>query len=140
MAQSQAFWAFMKIQNYIGGQFTTTDDFLENINPANQALICLIPRSTKQDVDKAVLAAKHAQKKWAKIGVSKRCQYLEQIAVAIEKRFDEFALAETNDTGKPLALSKKMDIVRAIENFRFFAQFVSQRSQQTFVKNEQDLI
>jgi aminomuconate-semialdehyde/2-hydroxymuconate-6-semialdehyde dehydrogenase len=33
----------------------------------------------------------------------------------------ELSLAESNDTGKPLWLSKKMDIPRASSNFRFFA-------------------
>ena len=34
---------------------------------------------------------------------------------------DALALAETNDNGKPLWLSKKVDIPRASDNFRFFA-------------------
>ncbi len=39
----------------------------------------------------------------------------------IDANLDELALAETNDNGKPLWLSKKVDIPRASSNFRFFA-------------------
>ena len=44
-----------------------------------------------------------------------------QIADQIEENLEEFAYYETRDTGKPIGLSKKMYIPRAISNFRFFA-------------------
>ena len=39
----------------------------------------------------------------------------------IDEHSDALALAETNDNGKPLWLSKQIDIPRASSNFRFFA-------------------
>ncbi len=46
---------------------------------------------------------------------------MNRIADEIEKRIDEFALAESSDQGKPLSLALTVEIPRAIENFRFFA-------------------
>jgi aminomuconate-semialdehyde/2-hydroxymuconate-6-semialdehyde dehydrogenase len=51
----------------------------------------------------------------------KRFQILNRIAELIDAHLDELALAETTDNGKPLWLSKQVDIPRASANFRFFA-------------------
>ena len=53
--------------------------------------------------------------------VEKRFQILNRIAELIDENLDALALAETNDNGKPLWLSKTIDIPRASANFRFFA-------------------
>ena len=49
----------------------------------------------------------------------KRFTILNRIADLIDVHEDELALAETNDNGKPLWLSKLVDIRRASDNFRF---------------------
>lgn len=46
---------------------------------------------------------------------------LNRIADLIDENLEELALAETNDNGKPLWLSREVDIPRASANFRFFA-------------------
>lgn len=43
------------------------------------------------------------------------------IADGIEERLEEFAIAESSDQGKPLNISRNVEIPRAIQNFRFFA-------------------
>lgn len=50
-----------------------------------------------------------------------RSSLLLKIADVIEERLDQFAEAESQDQGKPVWLAKKIDIPRAIHNFRFFA-------------------
>ncbi len=44
-----------------------------------------------------------------------------RIAELLESRLDEFAQAESRDQGKPVSLSREVDIPRAVHNFRFFA-------------------
>ena len=44
-----------------------------------------------------------------------------KIADLIDRDFDKLVIAESIDTGKPLALARKMDIPRASANLRFFA-------------------
>ncbi|MBN8674650.1 MAG: aldehyde dehydrogenase [Chitinophagales bacterium] len=80
-----------------------------------------IPDSNEKDVNIAVEAAKKAFKNWSITSPEERFKVLNRIAELIEVHLPELALAETNDNGKPLWLSKKVDIPRASANFRFFA-------------------
>jgi aminomuconate-semialdehyde/2-hydroxymuconate-6-semialdehyde dehydrogenase len=72
-------------------------------------------------VDLAVLAAKNAFPAWSVTPAEERFRILNRIAQIVDENLDALALAETNDNGKPLWLSKKLDIPRASSNFRFFA-------------------
>jgi aminomuconate-semialdehyde/2-hydroxymuconate-6-semialdehyde dehydrogenase len=72
-------------------------------------------------VDYAVGAAQSAFELWSTTPVEERFKILNRIAELIDQHRDELALAETNDNGKPLWLSKRVDIPRASSNFRFFA-------------------
>lgn len=80
-----------------------------------------IPDSNEKDVNIAVEAAKKAFVNWSITSSEERFKILNRIAELIEAHLPELALAETNDNGKPLWLSKKVDIPRASANFRFFA-------------------
>jgi betaine-aldehyde dehydrogenase len=44
-----------------------------------------------------------------------------RVAELIEENFDELARLESEDSGKPIALARRIDVPRAIRNFRFFA-------------------
>jgi aminomuconate-semialdehyde/2-hydroxymuconate-6-semialdehyde dehydrogenase len=111
------------IQNYIGGRFQdpVKGIYLDNINPATGAVYGQIPNSTTEDVDLAVTAAEKAFPSWAATSPEHRFRIMNRMAELIEANLDALALAETNDNGKPLSLSKRVDIPRAAENFRFFA-------------------
>lgn len=113
----------MKILNYINGQLQAPvlGGWIDNINPATGAVYGQIPDSTAADVELAAQAAASAFPAWKTMGVEKRSRILQRIAELIEDRLPELALAETNDNGKPLWLSKQVDIPRAASNFRFFA-------------------
>lgn len=111
------------IRNYIDGQFMEprSRQYLDNINPATGLRYGQIPDSGAEDVQLAVEAAKAAFPSWSTTTLENRFRILNRIAELIEEHLDEFALAETTDNGKPLWLSKKVDIPRASSNFRFFA-------------------
>jgi aminomuconate-semialdehyde/2-hydroxymuconate-6-semialdehyde dehydrogenase len=53
--------------------------------------------------------------------VEERFKILNRIATLIDENAEALAAAETTDNGKPLWLSKRVDIPRASSNFRFFA-------------------
>ena len=115
--------AYNDIQNFINGEFypTKSGNYLDNINPATAEVIGKIPDSNERDVADAVEAAKKAFQGWSTTTVEKRFQVLNRISTLIDEHLAELALAETIDNGKPLWLSKKVDIPRASANFRFFA-------------------
>lgn len=66
-------------------------------------------------------AAEKAFSSWSITGTEERFKILNKIAELIDENAEILAVAETNDNGKPLWLSKKVDIPRASANFRFFA-------------------
>jgi aminomuconate-semialdehyde/2-hydroxymuconate-6-semialdehyde dehydrogenase len=111
------------LENFIGGNFIgpLSGNFIDNVNPATGAVYGQIPDSNDRDIDVAVKAAKKAFPAWSVLPVEKRFIILNKIAELIEENLEELALAETNDNGKPLWLSKQVDIPRASSNFRFFA-------------------
>lgn len=112
-----------QIANYIAGslQAPLNGQYIDNVNPATGEVYSQTPDSDAKDVDEAVGAAKMAFESWGKTPAEERFKVLNRIAELIDENLDALALAETNDNGKPLWLSKKVDIPRASSNFRFFA-------------------
>ncbi len=118
----------MNIQNYINGTFQnpTSNDWLDNYNPANGEVYGQIPNSSKDDVENAYRAAKSAFKQWSQTTLEERSRILLKIADLLETNLDRFAQAESIDNGKPLRLAKVVDIPRAASNFRFFGNAITQ--------------
>ncbi|MBA3634789.1 MAG: aldehyde dehydrogenase [Acidobacteria bacterium] len=113
----------LKIKNYINGQLVkpASDDYLDNYNPAIGEVYSLIPDSDEQDVRNAVEAAKNAFPVWSKMNAEQRHDILMGIVSLIERDLDSLAKAESIDNGKPKSLAKRVDIPRAISNFKFYA-------------------
>lgn len=112
-----------KITNYIAGslQAPLGGKYIDNINPATGEAYSQTPDSDIKDIEEAVGAAKAAFPAWSTTPAEERFKVLNRIAELIDQNLDALALAETNDNGKPLWLSKRVDIPRASSNFRFFA-------------------
>ena len=111
------------LENYIGGKLIgpLSGNFIDNVNPATGQVYGQVPDSNSKDVNAAVSAAKKAFPAWSNSPAEERFKLLNRIAELIDENIEELALAETNDNGKPLWLSKQVDIPRASANFRFFA-------------------
>ncbi len=111
------------LENYIGGNLIAplSGKFIDNINPATAEIYGQIPDSNEKDIEAAVHAAQKAFPGWSISTTEQRFKILNRIAELIDANLDALALAETNDNGKPLWLSKTVDIPRASANFRFFA-------------------
>ena len=111
------------LENFIGGNFIgpLSGQFIDNFDPSTGEVSGKIPDSNEKDVAVAVEAAQRAFRTWSVTPLETRFQILNRIADLIDENKELFALAETNDNGKPLWLSRKVDIPRASANFRFFA-------------------
>jgi aminomuconate-semialdehyde/2-hydroxymuconate-6-semialdehyde dehydrogenase len=113
----------IKIQNYINGELVEPNNgqYIDNYNPAVGKVYSIIPDSNKDDVEKAVAAAKLAFPLWSGMAVEKRLPILLKLADLIDRDLDKLAVAESEDNGKPISLAKALDIPRAASNIRFFA-------------------
>jgi aminomuconate-semialdehyde/2-hydroxymuconate-6-semialdehyde dehydrogenase len=117
-----------QLSHWIGGKSVVgqSGKCIENVNPATGQVVGELPIASKEVVDQAVHAANKAFSAWSALAPEMRATWLNRLADAIEENLDALALAETIDTGKPLWLSKKVDIPRASANFRFFAAAATQ--------------
>lgn len=120
----------IQLGNYINGEIkpAKNDNWLEIFEPASGLVYGQCPASNKADVEEAYLAAEQAFEGWANLSVAERSKYLTKIADLIEANATELVAAESKDSGKPISLATKIDIPRASDNMRFFAQAITQFS------------
>jgi acyl-CoA reductase-like NAD-dependent aldehyde dehydrogenase len=91
----------------IGGQWTdpATGSWFESVNPFTAAPWALIPRGSKEDVDRAVAAAKAAfyDGEWHKLTATARGALLSRLGDLITAEAVKLAEIETTDNGKLIA-------------------------------------
>jgi len=126
------------LKNYIGGELVdaASGAWIDSYDPASGAIYSQVPDSDADDVAKAVAAAQYAFDDWAATPASERADYMRRLANLIEKNLSALAQAESVDQGKPVALATKVDIPRAISNFRFFASAIEQFSSDAHISGE----
>lgn len=118
----------MFVKNFINGEFYESESgaTLAIINPATNEEYGRCVASQKQDIDTAVQAAEQAFVEWSTTPPPQRAKYLKLIAQKLIERVDQFAMAESRNTGKLLSFSKSVDIPRSATNFDFFAEALQQ--------------
>jgi aminomuconate-semialdehyde/2-hydroxymuconate-6-semialdehyde dehydrogenase len=120
----------MRLANFIGNRFVgpASATYLDDIEPATGDVIAHIPDSDSRDVDAAVNAAREVFPAWSRTPAAERSNLLMGVADLIESNLDELAEIESRDNGKTVALAKRLDIPRAVSNFRFFATAILHQS------------
>ena len=109
---------------FIGGKFVEphSKKWFPSLNPATEDQLSEIAEADKQDVDKAVAAARQAYDKvWRKISGSDRAKYIYRIARLIQEKARALAVVETLDGGKPIKESRDIDIPLAAAHFFYYA-------------------
>jgi len=121
------------LTNYINGELVAPAAglYLENIEPATGRVYSQVPSSDGKDLEAAVAAAEAAFPTWSRTPAAERARVMNRIADLIEANADALARAETVDNGKPLSVSRQLDIPRAALNFRFFAAAAMQLSSES---------
>ncbi|MGF6952240.1 acyl-CoA reductase-like NAD-dependent aldehyde dehydrogenase [Neobacillus sp. B4I6] len=109
--------------NYINGEWVSSirKKVEAAINPANKnEIVGYIQSSTGEDVDRAVAAAKKAQKEWRRLSGAERGDYLYKIANKLERRLEEVAETMTREMGKTFSEAKG-ETIRGIAILRYYA-------------------
>ena len=109
--------------NFIGGEWVppVKGEYFQNITPVTGRPFCEIPRSSAEDIDKALDAAHAARAAWGKTSPTERANILNKIADRMEQNLEMLAVAETWDNGKPVRETLAADLPLAIDHFRYFA-------------------
>jgi phenylacetaldehyde dehydrogenase len=100
-----------------GETFTT-------INPSTEEPLAEIAHAQKEDIERAVRAARKAfadDSPWRKMNSSDRGRLIWRISELIEEHADELAMLETLDNGKPFTVARAADVPLAADLFRYMA-------------------
>ena len=87
--------------NLIDGELVSTEATMEVLNPANEEVIGLVPSCGKEELDRAVAAARKAFKTWSKTPIEERRAIIQQMSGAIKENADELFRLLTSEQGKP---------------------------------------
>ena len=111
------------LRNFINGAYVDAKaaDSFDVIDPATEASYATSPVSTAADVDDAYRAAAAAFEIWGEETPAVRQLALFRIADEMEKRAEEFADLESQDTGKPRPTLVQDEILLSVDQLRFFA-------------------
>jgi betaine-aldehyde dehydrogenase len=111
------------LSNFIDGERvgSSGEETEPVLNPATGEELARAPRSTAQDVDHAVSAARRAFGGWSQTTPQERSQALLAIAAVLEEHGEEIARLEAINAGKPIEAVKSDEIPVMADNLRFFA-------------------
>ena len=96
-----------EIPNLIDGKPAppASGEWLEKVRPADGTLLCRVARSGRDDVERAVAAARAAQPGWAERTPVERGEIVRELALALRARREEASAIVVEETGKPLELA-----------------------------------
>jgi betaine-aldehyde dehydrogenase/aminobutyraldehyde dehydrogenase len=112
----------LQCKNFVGGDWVdaSNGETMEVLNPATGDVIAEVPRSTADDVERAVEAAERAWVEWQEKTPKDRMELLNALADVIEQNADELVELESRNVGKPLWVARDEPAVM-VDNLRFFA-------------------
>ena len=113
-------------QLWINGQWTDSSGGGRMMveNPATRQTIAEVVDASRADVDAAVSAARTAfyDGRWSRLTPGERSLALWRLGDLLAARMEDFARAESQNTGKPYAfVSLGADLPFCVDNLRFFA-------------------
>ncbi|MGI5218854.1 aldehyde dehydrogenase family protein [Nocardia sp. CA-290969] len=110
-------------ESFIDGAAVSSAEVYDNIDPSTSRSLGPVARGGPEEVDRAVGAARRAQRRWRTTAPEHRSAVLGRIADAIETHRAELARYECEDTGKP-ASQARTDVTVAARYFRFYAHAI----------------
>ncbi|MGE0307848.1 MAG: aldehyde dehydrogenase family protein [Acidimicrobiia bacterium] len=108
---------------FIDGELVDTADSYDNIDPSSGSVIGSVARGGEAEIDRAVAAARSANRAWRKVSPEDRARLLTRFADVIADAREELALLESEDTGKPLSQART-DADVCARYFRFYGHAI----------------
>jgi acyl-CoA reductase-like NAD-dependent aldehyde dehydrogenase len=108
---------------YIGGEYveSTSSTVTEVENPATEEVIAEVPDASSEDIDRAVDAARRAQREWRRVDTLERAQLLHECADRLAEYGDELAVLLTREGGKTLKENRD-EVDWSVTAFRHLAE------------------
>lgn len=106
---------------FINGEWKTTDQKIDVINPATGEKVYEVYNGEREDVTAAIRAAKEAFPAWADRTAIERADYLLAIYEKMLEKKEFFAEVITKEMGKPIK-DARGEVQSAIDYFRWYAE------------------
>ena len=120
-----AAWLARPKHNLIGGKWVpaASGKAFDVFNPADASIIARVPDSEREDISRAVAAARRAfdSGPWRRMTPSERGRLVWRIGDLILEHADELAELESLDNGKPRAVARVADVPLAADLFHYMA-------------------
>ena len=111
-----------KASHFINGEYVedTNGTPMEVIYPATGEVIATVYAATPEIVDKAITAARKAQRAWAAMTGTERGRILRRAADIMRERNHDLSILETYDTGKPYQETSVADATSGADALEYF--------------------
>ncbi len=111
-----------KASHFIDGAYMedTTGEVFDVIYPATGEVIAKLHAATPAIIDKALDAARRAQKDWAAMTGTERGRVLRRAADIMRERNHDLSVLETYDTGKPYQETSVADATSGADALEYF--------------------
>ena len=110
---------------FIDGEWvdSSSGERIEVKDPSTDKVFDRVPSASRDDVGKAVDAAKDSFNKgvWSKAPPADRANALLRIAAMLEEKMDDFLKLESRNTGKTIKQTSNYDLPYTVDNIRFIA-------------------
>ncbi|MDP9268611.1 MAG: aldehyde dehydrogenase family protein [Acidobacteriota bacterium] len=120
----------------IGGKWSdaASGKTFDTYNPATGEVLARVAEGDREDIDRAVKAARKAfeESAWSTMTASERGKLMWRLADLLEKNLEEFATLESLDNGKPLTIARAADVPLAVDLFRYMAGWATKIEGATF--------
>ena len=113
---------------YINGEWVDSvhDEWIEIENPATHEIIAKVPRGNKEDVDKAVKAARAAFQTWQYTPLEERVALMKKVVEGLESRRQELIETITKELGSPYKVSAEVHTDPFILEAKHYIQTASE--------------
>ncbi|WP_433948217.1 aldehyde dehydrogenase DhaS [Bacillus tropicus] len=120
---------------YVNGSFieSASGKTFNTPNPATGETLAVVSEAVREDIHKAVVAARMAfdEGPWSRMSTAERSRLMYKLADLMEEHKEELAQLETLDNGKPIRETMAADIPLAIEHMRYYAGWATKIVGQT---------
>ncbi len=103
--------------HFIAGGWVPGSGHFESLNPATGKPLARIAQATKEEVDRAVAAAREALPAWSATPGHVRARHLYALARQVQKSSRLLAVLETLDNGKPIRETRDIDVPLVARHF-----------------------
>jgi phenylacetaldehyde dehydrogenase len=113
----------------IGGEWVeaASGQTFPDYDPSTGEVIAQVPRGGKEDIDRAVRAAREAfdNGPWRRLRPMERERLIRKVGDLLYEHLEEFAQLEALDSGKLIAVERRAEVPMAAETFHYYAGWPS---------------